>query len=71
MFVKKAFKGNMQGMSLQKLSSQPCTNPIAIYDTVQPSSHTSEDIKLQQNPAYGRSDQMIMDNNPAYQSYKN
>ena len=56
---------------MQQFSSQSCTNPITIYDTVQPPSHTSEDIKLQQNPAYGTSDQIIMDNNPAYKSYKN
>jgi len=71
MFVKKTFEGNKRGMSAQEPSSQSCTNPIAIYDTVRPPSHTNKDIKLQQNPAYGTSDQMIMDNNPVYQSYKN
>ena len=55
---------------MQESSVQSCTNPTVIYDTVQPPSHNTEDIKLQQNPAYGTSDKVIMDNNPAYESYQ-
>ena len=37
-----------------------------LYETIRPSSHVNEDIKLQPNPAYGRSDKVVMDNNPSY-----
>ena len=36
---------------------------IILYDTVHPPSHT---MKIQPNPAYGRSDKVVMINNPAY-----
>ena len=37
-----------------------------------PSSHTSNkaNVQLQPNPAYGTSDKVIMDTNPAYESCK-
>ena len=32
--------------------------------------NAAEDMKLQPNPAYGTSDKVVMDNNPAYQLMK-
>jgi len=34
-----------------------------LYDTIRPLSRT---MKMQPNPAYGRSDKVVMDHNPAY-----
>ena len=43
-----------------------------LYEQVGPSSHTisKNDLELQPNPAYGFSDKVIMDTNPAYASSK-
>jgi len=41
-----------------------CTSTdTVLYDTILPLSHT---IKMQPNPAYGRSDKIVMINSPAY-----
>jgi len=43
-----------------------------LCDKLCPPSHTTEDIKLQPNPAYGtgKSDKVVMGNNPAYKVFK-
>ena len=43
-----------------------------VYEEVRPPSHTvtKNDLELQPNPAYGTSHDVIMDTNPAYESYK-
>ncbi|XP_065911030.1 uncharacterized protein [Dysidea avara] len=41
-----------------------------LYEVVSSPSHTTVDIKLQQNPAYATSDKVIMDDNPAYRPLK-
>ena len=43
-----------------------------LYEEVSSPSHaiTKNDLELQPNPAYGTSDKVIMDTNPAYESYK-
>ena len=44
----------------------------ALYEPVSLPSHivTKEDLELQPNPAYGTSKNVVMDTNPAYESYK-
>ena len=49
---------------------QETTGKHPLYETIHPPSHTTNDMELQPNPAYGTSDKVIMDNNPAYESYK-
>ena len=44
-----------------------------LYEPVSSPSHTTNDIELQQNPAYATrtsADKVIMDNNPAYGVFK-
>ena len=44
-----------------------------LYEQVSPSSHIiskKNDLELQPNPAYGTSHKVIMDTNPAYDSWK-
>ena len=43
-----------------------------LYEQVGPSNRTiaKSDVELQANPAYGVSHEVIMDTNPAYESYK-
>ena len=42
-----------------------------LYEEVTSPSHTSKnDVELQQNPAYGTGSKVVMDTNPAYESYK-
>ena len=42
-----------------------------LYEEVTSPSHTSKnDVELQQNPAYGTGRKVVMDTNPAYESYK-
>ena len=50
----------------------PQERTIQVYDQVISSSHTvtKDDMELQPNPAYGTSDKVIMDTNPAYESCK-
>ena len=45
-------------------------NKTVLYEQVGPSSKTDtkDDLELQPNPAYGSSDKVIMDTNPAYES---
>ena len=54
-----------------KQNSQP-PQETALYEPVSLSNKTitKDDIELQPNPAYGTSDKVIMDTNPAYESYK-
>ena len=44
----------------------------ALYEQVSLPSHTvtKDDLELQPNPAYGASNNVVMDTNPAYESYK-
>ena len=44
----------------------------AVYDTVNPPAIIKDDhdVKLEANPAYGTTDRVIMDDNPAYESCK-
>ena len=66
------FEEKKQGTLRQQPSVKSATNPTAIYiyDMVQLHSHTANDMVLQPNPAYGASGKVIMDDNPAYESYK-
>ena len=50
---------------------QDNTNKV-LYEEVTSSSHTTSknDVELQQNPAYGTGSKVVMDTNPAYESYK-
>ena len=41
-----------------------------LYEPVSSPNHSTNDIELQQNPAYGTSDKVIMDGNPAYRPLK-
>ena len=41
-----------------------------LYEPVSSPSHTTNDVELQPCPAYDTSGKVIMDNNPAYESYK-
>ena len=52
-----------------KPNNQP-PQETGLYELVDPSNKTStkEDFELQPNPAYGTSDKVIMDTNPAYES---
>ena len=50
--------------------SQGISSKHPVYDTVQPPSHTTNDMELHPNPAYDTSDKVKMDDNPAYKSYK-
>ena len=46
-------------------------NKAAFYESVGPSSQTiTKDMALQPNPAYGTSQKVVMDTNPAYESSK-
>ena len=47
-------------------------NKTVLYEQVGPSNQTitKDDLELQPNPAYGTSHKLIMDTNPAYESYK-
>ena len=47
-------------------------NKTVLYEQVGPSNQTitMKDLELKPNPAYGTSHQVIMDTNPAYESYK-
>ena len=63
--VKKKF-----GIELKPNSQPP--QPTGLYEQVDPSNKTitKDDFELQPNPAYGTSHKVIMDTNPAYESYK-
>jgi len=44
---------------------------IVSYDSIRPhTGHATKAIKIQPNPSYGRSDKVVMDNNPAYKVSK-
>ena len=55
----------------QHPSGKQSTNTI-VYDTVSPPSQKSNKrgLEMQPNPAYGVSHKVVMDANPAYESYK-
>jgi len=59
--VKKKFE------KIYKTTYQPAQQ-IPVYETV--STITKSDMKLEANPAYGTSDRVAMNDNPAYQSCK-
>ena len=63
--IKKKF-----GIELKPNNQPP--QPTALYEQVDPSNKTitKDDFELQPNPAYATSDKVIMDTNPAYESYK-
>ena len=50
--------------------SKQSTQDQVLYEQVCQPSHTKNDLELQPNPAYGTSHKVIMDTNPAYESYK-
>ena len=54
-----------------KPNSQP-PQKTALYEPVNLSNKTftKDDFELQPNPAYGTSHKVIMDTNPAYETYK-
>jgi len=52
-----------------KTTHQP-TQQMPVYETVSTSAITKSDMKLEANPAYGTSDRVAMNDNPAYQSCK-
>ena len=56
----------------RKNESTPLDNiNKVLYEEVTSPSHTSKnDVELQQNPAYGTGSKVVMDTNPAYESYK-
>jgi len=64
-FVKRIFENT------NKTNNQLLQEKV-LYEEVSSHSHTitKDDLELQPNPAYGTSDKMIMDTNPAYESYK-
>jgi len=53
-------------------ADKPNNQDKTSYEEVSLPSHTitKNDLELQPNPAYGTSDKVIMDTNPAYESYK-
>ena len=61
--VKKKFRIEPNNQSPQE---------TALYEQVNPSNKTitKDDFELQPNPAYGASDKVTMDANPAYEGYK-
>ena len=63
--VKKKFRNEL------KPNNQP-PQETALYEQVDPSNKTiiKDDFELQPNPAYGASDKVTMDANPAYEGYK-
>ena len=61
-----------EGFNAHDLSKKSPQAKI-LYEEVHIPSHTDSsknDFELQPNPAYGTSDEVIMDTNPAYASYK-
>ena len=54
---------------IYKTTHQP-TQQMPLYETVITPAITKSDVKLEANPAYGTSDRVIMNDNPAYQSCK-
>ena len=65
--------------TLAKANVVTAHNPIGVsppekvlYELVGPSTHTTtkDDLELQPNPAYGTSHGIVMDTNPAYESFK-
>ena len=69
-FVKKNFTSVPQDTNDKQPTAK--SNTIIYEEPVGPSSHTSNkaNVQLQPNPAYGTSDKVIMDTNPAYESCK-
>ena len=63
---------NKVDVKLQPNPAYDTTNTIIYEEPVCRSSHTRDkaDIMLQPNPAYGTSGHVVMDTNPAYESYK-
>ena len=64
MIVKRKYSKMLQGKH-----SITSTDKV-LYEPVSSPSRTANDMELQKNPAYGPSGKVIMDNNPAYESYK-
>jgi len=63
-------KKKLTGITQHTSGRQPA-NTIA-YDTIVSPSQTSDKggLEMQPNPAYGTSHKVVMDANPAYESYK-
>ena len=58
-------------MSQDAIGKQPITSgDKVLYEPVSSPSHITNDMELQQNPAYGTSGKVVMDDNPAYESCK-
>ena len=45
-------------------------NKVLYEEVTSPSQTSKKDVELQQNPAYGTGHKVVMDTNPAYESYK-
>ena len=57
----------------EKILRDFTNNKAIVYEQVGPSNNnifTEKDLELQPNSAYGTSQEVIMDSNPAYESYK-
>jgi len=59
--VKRKFK------KIDKTTHQPIQQ-MPTYETVSTPAITKSGVKLEANPAYGTSDRVVMNDNPAYQS---
>ena len=57
---------------LQDFVKDKQQNKTVLYEQIVPPDQTvtKNDMELQPNPAYGTSHKVIMDTNPAYESYK-
>jgi len=67
MIVKRKYNKMLQDTA----GKHPITSTDKVlYEPVSSPSRTTNDMELQKNPAYGPSGKVIMDNNPAYESYK-
>ena len=69
--VKRTFEKNYSSDDFNNKSPQE--KEKVLYEEVHTPTHivsSKNDLELQPNPAYGTSDKVIMDTNPAYASYK-
>ena len=71
--VKRTFEKNCSSDDFNNKSPQEKEKEKVLYEEVHTPTHivsSKNDLELQPNPAYGTSDKVIMDTNPAYASYK-
>ena len=53
-----------------KATPQDTSKKVLYEEVSSPGLTTKNDLELQHNPAYGTSHKVVMDTNPAYESYK-